>query len=127
MQSGSMDNAQLGFGTKSTGVCIKVNGTLAQSQWDFGENSTGVCATCSPCVEQAQGERRRVRRDEDDAVLLWRVTRMSVRMLISLTMSHSKAALRLLARDRHIPALRGKIGTRNGDRAIPFKQNRLSV
>jgi len=32
----------------------------------------------------------------------------------------------LLARDRQIPALRGKIGTRNGDLAIPCEQKRRS-
>ena len=40
----------------------------------------------------------------------------------NVTLSHSKATPRLLARDRQIPALRGKIGTRNGDLAIPFEQ-----
>jgi hypothetical protein len=37
-------------------------------------------------------------------------------------MSHSKAIPRLLARDRQIPAFHGKIGTQNGDLAIPFEQ-----
>jgi hypothetical protein len=37
-------------------------------------------------------------------------------------MSHSRAVSRLLAGDRQIPALHGKIVARNGDLAIPFEQ-----
>jgi hypothetical protein len=42
----------------------------------------------------------------------------------TLTMSHSKAVPHLLARDRQIPALHGKIGAQNGDLAIPFEQKK---